>query len=116
MNIRRANKRAHEDTDTLERQRQLPSSPMQLQLILCRRLHRQVGRLLALKDAINLIGRWPVSAANIIRRGAQTTPVGRTEGSVDGGQPKTVRQRNNHVAPLFQPFSVLCTAGKMTAQ
>jgi hypothetical protein len=100
MNIRRANKRAHEDTDTLARQRQLPSSPMQLQLIL------------ALKDAINLTGHWPVSAANIIRRGAQTTPVGRTEGSVDGGQPKTVRQRNNHVAPLFQPFSVLCTAGK----
>jgi hypothetical protein len=46
-------------------------------------------RLLALKDAINVTGRWPVSAANILRKGAQTTPLGELRDAVDGGQPKT---------------------------
>ena len=67
-------------------------------LVLGRRLHRQVGRLLALEDAIDVAGRLPVLIDVISPIGDQAA--GGDEGSVevDRGQFVSGRQRDDQVA------------------
>ena len=68
------------------------------QLVLGRRLHRQVGRLLALEDAVDVAGRAPVLVDLISPIGDQAA--GRDEGAivVDRGQPVPGRQRDDQIA------------------
>ena len=68
------------------------------QLILCRRLHRQIGRLLALEDAIDVTG----GAAVLIDRVYPIHEEGAGEGErvVDRGQMVFGRESNDQVALL----------------
>jgi hypothetical protein len=68
------------------------------QLVLGRVLHRQIGRLLALEDAIDVAGRSPVRR-NVIRAvGDQTAAAGEVRGSVHGGQMVAGRKRDDQIA------------------
>ena len=67
-------------------------------LVLGRRLHRQVGRLLALEDAVDVAGRAPVLVDDIRPVGDQAA--GGDEGAiaVDRGQLVPGRQRDDQIA------------------
>ena len=56
------------------------------QLVLGRRLHRKVGRLLALEDAIDVAGRAPVLVDDIRPVGDQAAVGDEIAGVVDRGQ------------------------------
>jgi hypothetical protein len=78
------------------------------QFVLCRRLHRQLGRLLALEDAVDVAGGVPVLVKQIgpIRNQAAAIDHGSPE--VNCGQSMPCRERRNQLAmppvtirPLF---------------
>ena len=56
------------------------------QLVFGRRLHREVGRLLALEDAINVTGGAPVLVDKIRPIGDQAAACDEVSAKVDGGQ------------------------------
>ena len=62
-----------------------------------RRLHRQIGRLLALEDAIDIAGGTPVLVGWFRSVGDQTTRADEIARRVDGGQPMLGRQRNAQI-------------------
>ena len=66
--------RASSEGGTAEHER-LRGLEVDHQLILGRRLHRQVGRLLALEDAINIAGRAAVLVDQVRRIGDQPTGI-----------------------------------------
>ena len=68
------------------------------QLVLGRRLHRQVGRLLALEDAIDVAGRAPVLVDEIRPVGDQAA--GGDEGTIEVDRRQSVpgRQRDDQLA------------------
>ena len=68
------------------------------QLVLGRRLHRQVGRLLALEDAIDIAGRAPVLVDQIRPVGDQATGGDEEAAGVDRGQFVPGRQRDDQIA------------------
>ena len=68
------------------------------QLVLGRRLHRQVGRLLALEDAIDVAGGSPVLVGEIRPVGDQAAVRDEKPVGIDRGQPMPGRQRNDQIA------------------
>ena len=68
------------------------------QLVLGRRLHRQVGRLLALEDAIDVAGRAPVLVDQIRPVGDQAAAGDEEAVGVDRGQLVPGRQRDDQIA------------------
>ena len=68
------------------------------QLVLGRCLHRQVGRLLALEDAIDVASRAPELIDLIRPIGHQTAGSGEGTLEVDGGQPVLRRKLDNQLA------------------
>jgi hypothetical protein len=68
------------------------------QLVLRRRLHRQVGRLLALENAIDVAGRPPVWIDRIRPVGDQAASHGVKAQRVDRGQPMSCRKRYDQFA------------------
>ena len=68
------------------------------QLVLGRRLHRHVGRLLALEDAIDIAGRAPVLVDQIGSVGDQPAGGNNEASEVDGGQLVPSRQCDDQVA------------------
>ena len=68
------------------------------QLVLGRRLHRQVGWLLALEDAIDVAGRAPVLVDNIRPVGDQAAAGDEETFAVDRGQLVPGRQRDDQFA------------------
>jgi hypothetical protein len=68
------------------------------ELVLCRRLHRQVSGLLALEDAVDVAGGLPVHVDEIRPVGDQ--PAGGDERAfvVDRGQLVPARQRDDQIA------------------
>src|SRR5262249_38896147 len=87
------------------------------QLVLGRRLHRQVGRLLALEDAIDIAGRTPALVDEIRSVGNQAARVGKATFVVDCRQLVPGCERDDQVAmkrrdglpvtisPLFGPLA-----------
>src|SRR5262245_5644497 len=73
------------------------------QLILTRRLHRQIGRLLTFKDAVDVACRAPVLVEEIGPIGDQTAGSGVKAGVVDRGQAMLGRQRDDQVALDSRP-------------
>ena len=73
------------------------------QLVLGRRLHRQVGRLLALEDAVDVAGRAPVLVDQIRPVGDQATGGDEVAAGVDRGQPVPGRQRDDQIAMNASP-------------
>ena len=67
-------------------------------LVLGRRLHRQVGRLLALEDAIDVAGRAPVLVDVIRPIGDQAAGGDEEAFEVDRGQLVPGRQRDDQIA------------------
>ena len=63
------------------------------QLVLGRRLHRQVGRLLALEDAIDVAGRAPVLVDQVGPIGDQAAGCDEVAEGIDRGQPVPGRER-----------------------
>ena len=68
------------------------------QLVPGRRLHRQVGRLLALEDAIDVAGRAPVLVDEISPIGDQAAAGDEVASVVDRGQLVPGRQRDDQLA------------------
>ena len=68
------------------------------ELVLRRRLYRQVGRFLALEDAINVAGREPVLVGDIRPVGRQTAASDVKGEWVDCGQSVSGRERNDQFA------------------
>jgi hypothetical protein len=68
------------------------------QLVLGRRLHRKVRRLLALEDAIDVAGCPPVLVDVIRPLGDQAAAGDVVAVGVDRGQPVTSRQRDDQIA------------------
>ena len=68
------------------------------QLVLGRRLHRQVGGLLALEDAIDVAGRAPVLVDQIRPIGDQAAAGDEEAVGIDRGQPVPGRQRDDQIA------------------
>ena len=66
--------------------------------ILRRRLHRQVGRLLALEDAIDIAGRAPMQVDRIGPVGDKTSICDETALKVDRWQLVPVCERNDQIA------------------
>ena len=73
------------------------------QLVLGRRLHRQVGRLLALEDAIDVAGRAPVLVDEIRPVGDQAAAGDEEAFGVDRGQLVPGRQRDDQIAMNAPP-------------
>ena len=68
------------------------------QLVLGRRLHRQIGRLLALEDAVDVAGRAPVLVDVIRPIGDQAAGGDEEAFGVDRGQLVPGRQRDDQIA------------------
>ena len=68
------------------------------QLVLGRRLHRQVGGLLALEDAIDVAGRAPVLVDQVRPIGDQAAGGDKVAVRVDRGQLVPGRQRDDQIA------------------
>src|SRR5262245_45881682 len=68
------------------------------QLVLRRRLYRQVGRLLALQDTINVLSRAPVWIDRIRPVGDQAAIDRVKPKRVDSGQPVSRRKRDDQFA------------------
>ena len=73
------------------------------QLVLGRRLHRQVGRLLALEDAVDVAGRAPVLVDEIRPIGDQAAAGDEEALEVDRGQFVPGRQRDDQIAMNASP-------------
>ena len=73
------------------------------QLVLGRRLHRQVGRLLALEDAVDVAGRAPVLVDAIRPIGDQAAGGDEEAFVVDRGQLVPGRQRDDQIAMNAPP-------------
>ena len=67
------------------------------QLVLCRRLHRQVSRLLALEDAVDVASRAPELVGEIGPVGDQAADGGVEAAGVDAGQLVLGRQPDDQV-------------------
>src|SRR5262249_59879615 len=67
----------------------LGSPEVDHQLVLGWRLHRQVGRLLALEDAVDVAGGKTVSACRIDAEGYQSAFDDKSAKRIDGGQSKS---------------------------
>ena len=89
--------RASSDGGTVEPER-LGGLEIDHQLVLGRRLHRQVGRLLALEDAIDVAGRAPVLVDEIRPVGDQAAGGDEEALAVDRGQFVPGRQRDDQIA------------------
>ena len=76
------------------------SPPAHDRLVLGRRLHLNVGRPLALEDAIDVVGGTSVLVGWIRFVGEQTTSADEVDGRVDGGQPMLGRQRNDQITMM----------------
>ena len=75
------------------------------QFVLGRRLHRQVGGLLALEDAIDIAGRAPVLIDDVRPVGDQAAAGDEVAFVVDRGQPVPGRQRDDQFAmTTLQPL------------
>src|SRR5215831_14404932 len=68
------------------------------QLVLRRRLYRQVGWLLAFENAIDVTGRAPIRVGCIRPIGDQAAAGGEVAESVDGGQSMPRRKRDDQFA------------------
>jgi hypothetical protein len=67
------------------------------QLVLGRRLHRKVSRLLTLEDAIDIAGRGPILVNDIRPVGDQATVDDEVAGGVDRGQSVPGRERDDQI-------------------
>ena len=76
------------------------------EIILGRRLHRQVGGLLALEDAIDVSRRAPVLVDEIEPIGDQSAGCDKVPVGVDRGQLVPGRQRNDQIA-MNRPITTL---------
>ena len=74
------------------------------QLVLGWRLHRQVGRLLALEDAIDVAGRAPVLVDEIRPVGNQATAGDEVAVGIDRGQLVLGRKRDDQLAMNAPPM------------
>ena len=72
------------------------------QLVLGRRLHRQVGRLLALEDAIDVAGRAAELVHEIIPVGDQATAGDEVASVIDRGQLMPGRKRDDQLAMTYR--------------
>ena len=103
MNSRRlhsitSSARASSESAALSRPSALAVLRLIDQLVLGRRLHRQVGRLLALEDAIDIAGRAPVLVDQIRSVGDQAAAGDEEAVGVDRGQSVPGRQRDDQIA------------------
>ena len=73
------------------------------QLILTRRLHRQIDRLLTFKDAVDVACRAPMLVEEIGPIGDQTAGSGVKAGVLDRGQAMLGRQRDDQIALDSRP-------------
>ena len=78
-------------------------------LVLGRRLHRQVGRLLALEDAIDVAGGAPVLVDRIRPIGDQAAGGDEEAFEVDRGQLVPGRQRDDQIAMNASPTALAVT-------
>ena len=102
MNSRRSHSitssaRASSDRRHVEAER-LGGLEVDHQLVFGRRLHRQVGRLLALEDAVDVAGRAPILVDDIGPVGDQAAGGDEVAVRIDRGQLVPGRQRDDQIA------------------
>src|SRR4029077_6664083 len=68
------------------------------QLVFGRRLHRKIGRFLALENAVDVAGRAPELVVDIGAEGNQTAADDEVTGEVDRGQSVSGRPRDDQIA------------------
>ena len=86
------------------------------QLVLGRRLHRQVGRLLALEDAIDVAGRAAVLVDRIRPVGDQAAGGDEEAKGVDRGQFVPGRQRDDQIRDDGSPTRSPSRSGRHSAR